>query len=123
MAEAWVNSLRANEWKAYSAGIEKHGMNPSAVSVMTELGVDMTGHYSKHIDELGGQHFDLIVTVCDHAAEHCPSLPSATPTKHVPFDDPPTLAKLAKNELESLNSYRLVRDQIREFIDSPALAI
>jgi len=122
MAEAWVNSLRSNEWKAYSAGIETHGMNPYAVSVMAESGVDMSAHYSKNLDELKDQEFDLVVTVCDHAAGHCPTLPVATVVKHVPFDDPPALAKLAANETESLNSYRLVRDQIKRFIESPELS-
>mgnify|MGYP000429726266 CR=1 FL=1 len=121
MAEAWVNSLRSTEWRAYSAGIETHGMNPHAVFVMAESGVDMSEHYSKKIDELKGQKFDLVVTVCDHAAEHCPTLPLTVPVKHAPFDDPPALAKLAANEAESLNGYRRVRDQIRSFIESPAL--
>lgn len=121
MAEAWVNALRSKDWQAYSAGIETHGMNPHAVSVMAESGVDMSAHYSKKLDALKGQQFDLVVTVCDHAAEHCPILPVAVPVKHVPFEDPPALAKLAANEAESLNSYRKVRDQIRLFVESPAL--
>jgi len=121
MAEAWVNALRSSEWLAYSAGIETHGMNPHAVSVMAESGVDMSGHYSKTLEDLKEQVFDLVVTVCDHAAEHCPAIPMATPVKHVPFDDPPALAKLAANAEASLNSYRLVRDQIRSYIESADL--
>jgi len=122
MAEAWVNSLRSTEWLAFSAGIETHGMNPHAVSVMAESGVDMTKHYSKKLEDLGGQKFDLVVTVCGHAAEHCPAIPMNTLVKHVPFEDPPALAKLAANEVESLNSYRQVRDQIRSFIESSELS-
>jgi len=122
MAEAWVNKLRANEWMAFSAGIETHGMNPSAISVMGESGVDMSQHYSKTVDEFQNQRFDLVVTVCDHAAEHCPaSLPSAV-MKHIPFDDPPALAKLAANAEESLNGYRRVRDQIRTFVESSSFS-
>jgi len=122
MAEAWVNKLRPSEWQAFSAGIETHGMNPNVISVMAESGVEMTGQYSKEFDALEGQHFDLVVTVCDHAAEYCPTLPDATTVKHIPFDDPPTLAKNAKNEAEILNSYRQVRDQIKTFIESPELS-
>jgi len=122
MAEAWVNELRSEEWKAFSAGIEKHGMNPNVISVMAESGVEMTGHYSKKFEELKDQHFDLVVTVCDHASEFCPSLPNASTVKHIPFDDPPMLAKNAKSEAEVLNSYRQVRDQIKKFIESSALS-
>lgn len=118
MAEAWVNSIRNEEWLAYSAGIETHGMNPYAVSVMSEIGVDMSQHYSKHVDDLQAEQFDLIVTVCDHAAEHCPSLTHFGAAKHVPFDDPPALAKKAANEEDALNSYRRVRDEIKAFVES-----
>ena len=122
MAEAWVNALTPNEWRAYSAGIETHGMNPFAISVMAESGVDMTGQYSKNVDELKDNTFDLVVTVCDHAANHCPSLPSTRLVKHIPFDDPPALAKNAANEAETLVSYRLVRDQIKTFVESSQLS-
>jgi len=122
MAEAWVNALKSNEWQAFSAGIETHGMNPFAISVMAESGVDMAGQYSKNVDELKDNTFDLVVTVCDHAASHCPSLPSTLAVKHIPFDDPPALAKHAKNEAETLVSYRLVRDQIKTFVESSQLS-
>ncbi|KZY34875.1 MULTISPECIES: arsenate reductase ArsC [unclassified Oleiphilus] len=122
MAEAWVNTIRNKEWQAYSAGIETHGMNPNAVSVMGELGVDMSKHYSKHIEELEAQQFDLIVTVCGHAAEHCPNLSEFKEIKHVPFDDPPSLAKLAANQEDELESYRRVRDEIRAFVESSSFS-
>jgi len=122
MAEAWVNNLKSNEWKAFSAGIETHGMNPYAISVMAESGVDMSDQYSKHVEELKDQHFDLVVTVCDHAANHCPSIPSSIAVKHIPFDDPPALAKNANNEAETLVSYRMVRDQIKTFVESEQLS-
>jgi len=122
MAEAWVNALKPDEWQAFSAGIETHGMNPFAISVMAESGVDMTGQYSKNVDELKDNTFDLVVTVCDHAADHCPSLPSTLSVKHIPFDDPPALAKNAENEAETLVSYRLVRDQIKTFVESSQLS-
>ena len=123
MAEAWVNSLRNKEWQAYSAGIETHGMNPNAVSVMQEIGVDMSRHHSKNVDELHDKTFDLVVTVCDHAAEHCPSLPAYNDVKHVPFDDPPALAKQAESSDDALNSYRRVRDEIRAFVESTEFSL
>lgn len=122
MAEAWVNNLRKQEWLAYSAGIETHGMNVNAVAVMNELGIDMSRHYSKNVDELTGQDFDLVVTVCDHAAEHCPSLSIYQDVKHVPFDDPPALAKQAGSGTEPLNSYRRVRDEIKAFVESASFS-
>ncbi len=118
MAEAWVNLIKKNEWQAYSAGIETHGMNPNAVSVMGEMGVDMSQHYSKHVEELESQQFDMVVTVCDHAAEHCPSLSAFRNIKHVPFDDPPALAREAANQEDALESYRRVRDEIKAFVES-----
>jgi len=122
MAEAWVNELRSSEWLAFSAGIETHGMNPHAVAVMSESGVDMSNQYSKTIEEFNGLEFDLIVTVCDHAAESCPvKLPSLV-VKHIPFEDPPKMAQQVENEHDSLMCYRQVRDQIKSFIESPALS-
>lgn len=122
MAEAWVNQLKKDEWKAYSAGIETHGMNPHAMAVMSESGVDMSSQHSKHVNEVANEDFDLIITVCDHAAEHCPAIDkhdhNSTKVVHVPFDDPPKLAKITSNEDDSLDCYRKVRDQIRSFVES-----
>ncbi len=124
MAEAWVNTLRKDSWKAYSAGIETHGMNPHAMKVMQESGVDMAEQYSKHVDEISHEDFDMIITVCDHAAEHCPTVDQysshhQTPVRHVPFDDPPKLAAAKNNDADALDSYRMVRDQIRDYVASP----
>ena len=123
MAEAWVNSLRNEEWQAYSAGIETHGMNQNAVAVMGESGVDMSTHFSKHVDEVSDENFDMVITVCDHAAQNCPTLDQHTKNtnttiKHVPFDDPPKLALEAASNEDALNSYRRVRDQIKDFVES-----
>lgn len=117
MAEAWCRHLKGNLIDAYSAGIETHGLNPNAVKVMAEAGIDISGHCSKHVDELKDIDFDYVVTVCGHANENCPIFPGKTKTIHVGFDDPPKLAKLAKTEEEALNCYRRVRDEIRCFIE------
>ncbi len=116
MAEAWARYLLGDKIEPYSAGIETHGLNPNAVKVMAEAGVDMSGHRSKHIAELNNVEFDHVVTVCGHADENCPVFPARTRVVHVGFDDPPRLAKDAKSEEESLDCYRRVRDRIRDFV-------
>src|ERR1017187_3270365 len=72
MAEGWARQLKGDVMEAYSAGIEKHGMNPHAVKVMAEAGVDISKQYSKTTAELGPVQFDYVVTVCGHANENCP---------------------------------------------------
>jgi len=118
MAEGWARHLKGDVIEPYSAGIETHGLNPNAVKVMAEAGVDISGHRSKHLDEVRDIPFDYVVTVCSHAHESCPLFPGRTRVIHVGFDDPPRLAKEAKSEQEALNCYRKVRDEIRRFVES-----
>jgi arsenate reductase len=117
MAEGWARHLKNDVIEAYSAGIETHGLNPHAVRVMAEAGVDISNHQSKHVNELKDIPFDYVVTVCDQAHESCPIFPGKTKVIHVGFDDPPRLAKQAKSEHEALGHYRRVRDEIRTFIE------
>lgn len=116
MAEGWARHLIGSSIEPYSAGIETHGMNPNAVRVMSEAGVDITKQRSKHVNELEGIEFDFVITVCGHADEHCPVFPAITKLFHHGFDDPPKLAKTAQNEEEALGHYRRVRDEIRDFM-------
>jgi len=116
MAEGWARRLKAGEFEAWSAGVEVHGLNPNAVKVMAEAGVDISAHRSKHIGELMDIDFDYVVTVCDNARETCPFFPGGAKMVHVGFDDPPRLAEGAASEEEALNCYRRVRDEIREFV-------
>ena len=116
MAEGFARHLRGDFIEPYSAGIEPHGLDPVAVKVMAEAGVDISGHNSKHLDALKDINFDYVVTVCDNAYESCPMFPGKTKVIHVGFDDPPRLANQARSEQEALNIYRRVRDQIRDFI-------
>ena len=116
MAEGWTRALWDGEIQAWSAGIEVHGLNPLAVKVMAEAGVDISGQESKHVDTLLDIPFDLVVTVCDHAHEHCPLFPGKTRVVHRGFDDPPRLAKEAATEEEALAHFRRVRDEIRDFV-------
>ena len=116
MAEGWARHLHGDKLEVYSAGIETHGLNPNAVKVMAEAGVDISGHRSKLVGELKGIAFDLVITVCGHANEHCPFFPGKTKIVHVGFDDPPKLASTAKTEEEALKHYRRVREEIRAFV-------
>jgi len=118
MAEGWARHLKGDVMDAYSAGIETHGLNPLAVKVMAEAGVDISGHRSKNLREVMNVEFDYVVTVCDHAHESCPLFPGKAKIVHRSFDDPPRLARDAKTEEEALSHYRRVRDEIRRFVES-----
>lgn len=118
MAEGWVRHLKGDQIEPYSAGIVAHGLNPDAVRVMAEAGVDISGHQSKRLNELSDVPFDYVVTVCSNAHESCPIFPGNTKTVHVGFDDPPRLAANATTEEERLAPYRRVRDEIRAFIET-----
>jgi len=118
MAEGWARHLKAGVIEAHSAGIETHGLNPLAVKVMKEAGVDISGQRSKHVDEVKHIPFDYVVTVCDHANQHCPVFPGKAKVIHVGFDDPPSLAAQASTETEALSVYRRVRDEIRRFVET-----
>jgi len=118
MAEGWARHLKSDVVEPYSAGIEIHGLNPNAVKVMAEAGVDISGHHSKHLNELKDIDFDYVITVCDIAHESCPIFPVKTKVVHVGFDDPPRLAKQAKTKEDALNCYRRVRDEIRVLIET-----
>lgn len=116
MAEGWTRHLKSGEVNAYSAGIETHGLNPVAARVMKEAGVHISTQQSQHVDEFAETPLDIVVTVCDHAGENCPVFPGKARVVHIPFDDPPLLARSAGSEEEELNHYRRVRDEIRDFV-------
>jgi arsenate reductase (thioredoxin) len=118
MAEGWARELKGDRIEPYSAGIEKHGLNPNAVVVMAEAGVDIGGHVSKTLDDLGGVEFDVVVTVCGHAHETCPLFPGKARAVHAGFDDPPQLARGETDPEKALAHYRRVRDEIRAFVDT-----
>ena len=118
MAEGWARELRGDVLEPYSAGIEKHGMNPHAVKVMAEAGVDISKHYSKMPEEIGPVHYDYVVTVCGHANEHCPIFPGKTKLMHVGFEDPPKVTRDMPDGEKKLAVYRRVRDEIRRFVET-----
>lgn len=116
MAEGWAKALQKNTIDAYSAGIKKHGLNPFAVKVMDEAGVDISRQESNLINELPIGKFDWVITLCGHADETCPFFPGKR--IHIGFDDPPKFAEQATTDEERLVHYRRVRDEIKEFIFS-----
>jgi arsenate reductase len=118
MAEGWGRHLKGERADFYSAGIETHGLNPNAMKVMAEAGVDISGHRSQHIDAFKDVPLDYVITVCGHADENCPILPGRTKVVHHGFDDPPKLAREAATEEAGLNHYRRVRDEIRAFVET-----
>lgn len=118
MAEGWTRHLKGDVIEAYSAGIEVHSLNPLAVTVMAEVGVDITRHRSKHVDELSDIEFDYVVTLCDAADQKCPVFGGNTQRLHVPFDDPPKLAFGSTAKQRRLTPYRRVRDEIKAFVES-----
>jgi len=118
MAEGWARHLLDGIVEAASAGVLKHGIDPRAIQVMDEAGVDISGQLSKTIDELPSHHFDAVITLCDHANESCPLLPGQFTRLHQGFDDPPALARTTPDESSALQEYRRVRDEIRSFVST-----
>lgn len=118
MAEGWARHLKGDVLEPYSAGIEPRDLDPRAVQIMAEASVDISGQHAKRIEALKDMQFDYVVTVCDQAHESCPLFPGRTRVVHVGFDDPPRLARQARDEQEALSHYRRVRDEIRAFIET-----
>jgi len=118
MAEGWARALKKESLRAWSAGVAPRGVDPRAVQVMAEAGIDISAQRSKPVAELKELEFDYVVTLCGHARETCPLFPGRTRVVHHGFEDPPRLAAGANSEEEALAHYRRVRDQIREFIET-----
>ena len=115
IAEGWAKYLKHDTIEAYSAGICPSGVNPRVIRVMAEDGVDVSGHTSKHIDDLAGIDFDYVVTLCDNAKEQCPVLQSKTKMIHRAFGDP-TL--VVGSEEEVMAAFVKVRDDIKAFVET-----
>ncbi|MFN8391806.1 MAG: arsenate reductase ArsC [Bdellovibrionota bacterium] len=117
MAEGWARALKPGVIEPFSAGTQPHGLNPLAIKVMQEVGVDISKQSSKHVDSLAGLELDYVITVCDSARESCPVLQTNARMVHAGFDDPPRLAASAASEEEALPYFRRVRDEIRNYIE------
>jgi len=118
MAEGWARKLYGNAIEVYSAGILPSGVDPKAVKVMTEVGVDISKHVSEHVNDYAERDIDLIVTVSDYARSQCPKFHADSSMIHHRFDDPPMIPVDYKAGADGLHQYRRVRDEIREFVES-----
>ena len=114
MAEGYMRHLAGDKAQVFSAGIETHGVNPKAVEVMKEDGIDISGHTSNHIDEYRNIDFDFVITVCDNAKENCPYFPSRARQFHYNFPDP---AKAKGTDEDVIGSFRKVRDEIKTYCE------
>jgi len=109
MAEGLLRKIAGDRFEVHSAGTRPGSVRPEAIAVMRELGIDLTGHRSKHLDEFAGQPFDFVITVCDNANEACPVYPAGTTRIHWSFEDPATATG---SEDSRLAEFRRIRDQI-----------
>ena len=112
MAEGYLKYFAGDKALVYSAGIETHGVNPKAVAVMKEDGIDISSQTSNNINEYIDINFDIVITVCDNANEKCPVFPSSAKKYHQNFPDP---AKASGTGEEIMNEFRKVRDQIKQY--------
>jgi arsenate reductase len=117
MAEAWARKLLGDRVEAYSAGVAPSGLDPRAVKAMAEVGIDISGQSSKHVDELPQTEFDFVITLCDEAGQSCPVFPARVRVIHRGFQDPPLLALSARDEEEAMGHYRRIREEIRRFVE------
>ncbi len=118
MAEGLARHLKSDLIDAHSAGTEPKGLDPRAVTVMAEIGIDISVQRSKHVDEFAGLKFDYVITLCGGVSETCPFFRGKAKFIHKGFDDPPALAQNATGENEALAHYRRVRNEIRAFIEA-----
>ena len=112
LLHGYLKQELGNRAAVYSAGVEVHGLNPRAVRVMAEDGIDISHHTSNHVDEYAHVPFDYVLTVCDHANEVCPVFPSTAKKLHHNFPDP---AKATGSEEEIVEQFRVVRDQVKAY--------
>jgi arsenate reductase len=109
MAEGLLRHMAGDRFEVFSAGTHPSFVRPEAIAVMRELGIDISGHRSKSVDEFLGQPFDFVITVCDHARESCPVFPGPAQRIHWSLDDP---AAATGSEAERLGVFRRVRDEL-----------
>lgn len=112
MAHGYLQHFGGDKVEVYGAGVETHGVNPIAIGVMAEDGVDIAKHTSNLVDEYMDINFDLVFTVCDNAKETCPYFPTSAKTIHHSFEDP---AKVSGTANEVIASFRKIRNEIKEY--------
>ncbi|MXO04037.1 arsenate reductase ArsC [Flavobacterium sp. HBTb2-11-1] len=112
IAEGYMRLFAGNKAEVYSAGVETHGVNPKAILIMKEDGIDISNHTSNNIDEYTHIDFDFVITVCDNAKERCPFFPTKAVKFHYNFPDP---AKATGTDSEIMEQFRSVRDLIKDY--------
>ena len=112
VAEGYLRHFARNKAEIYSAGIETHGVNPKAIAIMKEDGINISNHTSNNIEEYRNIDFDFVITVCDNAKERCPLFPGTAQKFHHNFPDP---AKATGTEEEILKEFRKVREMIKDY--------
>ncbi|MDF3078734.1 MAG: protein tyrosine phosphatase [Sphingobacteriaceae bacterium] len=112
IAEGYLRHFAGSKAEVYSAGVETHGVNPKAIEIMQEDGIDISGHTSNNVNEYADKHFDYVITVCDNAKERCPNFPSTARKFHYNFPDP---AKATGTEDQVKQQFRDVRNMIKQY--------
>lgn len=120
MAEGIIRHLYGDRFKVFSAGTHPSIVRPEAIKAMAEIGIDISGHRSKSVEEFAGREIDHVLTVCDNARENCPYFPARTKVIHHSFDDP---AAVEGDEETRVAAFRIIRDQIREYAATEFAAI
>ena len=115
IAEGYLRLFAGSRANVYSAGVETHGVNPRAIAIMKEDGVDISTHTSNHVDEYRDIDFDFVITVCDHAREVCPYFPTNAKKYHYNFPDP---AKATGDEQKVMEAFRAVREEIKAYCEA-----
>jgi arsenate reductase len=115
IAEGYLRLFAGSRANVYSAGVETHGVNPRAIAIMKEDGVDISKHTSNHVDEYRDIDFDFVITVCDHAREVCPYFPTNAKKFHYNFPDP---AKATGDEQKVMEAFRAVREEIKAYCEA-----
>ncbi len=120
MAEGLLKHITQNRYEIYSAGTKPSIVRPEAIAVLAEIGIDISGNRSKSVNELVTDEIDYVLTVCDHAKENCPYFPAKTKLIHQSFKDP---ASVRGREIVRLNAFRVIRDQIKDYLESDFVKI
>ena len=121
MAEGLLRNLAGEQFEVFSAGTERTRVQPLAIDAMCEIGIDITGHRSKTLDEFAGRNFDCVITVCDRANESCPIFPGGTERIHWSFDDPTAVTGTEEQKLRAFRTVRnAIQQRLRLFVTSAA---
>lgn len=120
MAEGLLRTHYSERFDALSAGTAPSGVHPFAIAAMGELGIDISGHTSQHINDFAGQEMAYVVTICDHAKENCPYFPATRKNFHYSFPDP---SAVEGTDAEKLAAFRTVRDAIKQWLDEVVAAL